>query len=357
MTRAIEIFIPVLFAIAVASNGYTADDKSVAFLLSSQNRDGGWGTSKNSKSTVADTAMAMMALLRSGENFKSSTNAIKMREALEYLILRIDKSSDVMLDVPDASSLIAQKLGPNKDLFFATWALAEAVGMPISKQNKNQALQAIKKSLAKIGNNLNALAKHQKGKSQYFGGLLGTAVQLKAISKAISVGVLPNKKMKEFLNNIDLNSINSSSGYALYDAASKLSIRYDLEMIKSMLDGSQQIFSPSKDFEAALVAFSANLTKTNFISGFGSLGGEEMLSYQLISEAVRFGGINQTDKWQQQFADVIDRAKNPDGSIVGKHCITGTTFPTAGSLLTKNTVKKPGITAKPSSGPKWRNDR
>ena len=336
-----SFLVALVLLFSVANRSSVAEENSVDFLLGTQNPDGGWGTSQGSRSTVADTSIALMALLRSGENFKSSSNAQKMRLAKKYLTSRIMESNDNDLTVKDSSPLIASKLGPNKDLFFATWALAESLESPLSSKEKKVVRRAIEKAMKKIRANLIPSSKSSGVRSQYFGGALGAAVELRAIERAISAGVLPESKLKQFLMNLDPESIQANSNYALYDEASKISIQYDLEMIKGMLKGRRERPAPSKELEAAIRSLDNFSTKSQFIQGFGSLGGEEMLSYQLISDALAVGGVDQFNKWQQHITGVIDAAKNPDGSIVGKHCITGTTFPTAAGILTKTAGKAP----------------
>jgi len=330
---------------SVALTASLADENSASFLLGTQNLDGGWGMSRGSPSTVADTSMALMALLRSGENFKSSRNAEKMRRAKEYLIFKIKESDDTTLKVPNASPLIAGKLGPDKDLFFATWALSEALEKPLSVSSKKEITAAIKKSLKKMGSAafVEKGSKGTVGRSSYFGGELGTAVVIKALERAISVGVLPNQILKNSLTNLNPDANRRSSMYSLYDSASALSIRHDIELIKAMLEGRRTFSRRSKELDAAFNSLSGIAGNSQFISGFGSLGGEEVLSYMLISEALAIRGGEPFNKWQKHIKSVIDRDKNPDGSIVGKHCIGGTTFPTAAYILTKTAGKAPQV--------------
>jgi hypothetical protein len=70
-----------------------------------------------------------------------------------------------------------------------------------------------------------------------------------------------------------------------------------------------------------------------FVSGFGSNGGEEFLSYMLIAESLRAKHSKEFQTWEAGMGRNIARVQNADGSWTGHHCITGRTFCTAAALL------------------------
>ena len=71
-----------------------------------------------------------------------------------------------------------------------------------------------------------------------------------------------------------------------------------------------------------------------FVSGFGSNGGEEFLSYLNIGESLVVDGGERWEQWDQKMTENLNRIQNNDGSWTGHHCITGRTFCTATALLT-----------------------
>jgi hypothetical protein len=77
----------------------------------------------------------------------------------------------------------------------------------------------------------------------------------------------------------------------------------------------------------------AQIKDPRFVSGFGSNGGEEFLSYMNISEALVVEGGKEWQEWDQAMNQNLSRIQNPDGSWSGHHCITGKTFCTATALL------------------------
>jgi hypothetical protein len=84
------------------------------------------------------------------------------------------------------------------------------------------------------------------------------------------------------------------------------------------------------DKERALVA---RLSDQRFVQGFGNNGGEEYLSYLLISETLVQSGGAEWARWDAAISKLVGGVQNEDGSWVGHHCITGRTFCTAAALL------------------------
>ena len=75
------------------------------------------------------------------------------------------------------------------------------------------------------------------------------------------------------------------------------------------------------------------LDDKQFVSGFGSNGGEEFLSYMTIAESLVLKGGDEWKKWDTEMTRNLDRVQNGDGSWSGDHCITGRTFCTSTALL------------------------
>jgi hypothetical protein len=82
--------------------------------------------------------------------------------------------------------------------------------------------------------------------------------------------------------------------------------------------------------EGALIA---NLDNSGFVAGFGNNGGEEFLSYMMISESLVVKGGDEWTKWDSSITALVNKVQNEDGSWTGHHCITGRTFCTAAALL------------------------
>ena len=85
--------------------------------------------------------------------------------------------------------------------------------------------------------------------------------------------------------------------------------------------------------QAALRSVVSKLDDRKFLSGFGSNGGEEFLSYMNIAESLRARGGRDWRKWNHTITEHLTRIQNGDGSWTGHHCITGRTFCTSAALL------------------------
>lgn len=91
----------------------------------------------------------------------------------------------------------------------------------------------------------------------------------------------------------------------------------------------------------------SRLDDKGFVSGFGSNGGEEFLSYMNIGESLVQQGGPAWKKWDESMTANLNRIQNDDGSWSGNHCITGRTFCTSTALLVQMCDRAPV----PSRGP------
>ena len=85
------------------------------------------------------------------------------------------------------------------------------------------------------------------------------------------------------------------------------------------------------------------------MNGFGSNGGEEFLSYMLVSETLVVKGGDEWKQWDSAMTRNLGNVQNQDGSWTGHHCITGRTFCTAAALLVLMADRAPTPLAKEMS--------
>jgi hypothetical protein len=89
---------------------------------------------------------------------------------------------------------------------------------------------------------------------------------------------------------------------------------------------------PPVAIQQALVARLAAADERLLI-GFGSLGGEEFLSYLLIGEALVLDGDPRTyGQWHKALVARLARSQRADGSWAGLHCITDPIYMTAAAV-------------------------
>jgi hypothetical protein len=74
-------------------------------------------------------------------------------------------------------------------------------------------------------------------------------------------------------------------------------------------------------------------TRNDVMTGFGSNGGEELISYLLTGESIMLQGGNDWKSWYGNMSQRIMSIQKNDGSWEGHHCITSPVFCTAAALL------------------------
>lgn len=76
----------------------------------------------------------------------------------------------------------------------------------------------------------------------------------------------------------------------------------------------------------------AQLSDPRFITGFGSVGGEEFFSYLSISDSLHRAGGPEWEKWNADMKAKVLRRQNEDGTRAGQHCITGRVAVTSAAI-------------------------
>ncbi len=77
----------------------------------------------------------------------------------------------------------------------------------------------------------------------------------------------------------------------------------------------------------------AQLGNQQFVTGFGSIGGEEFFSWLNISESLHRTGGPAWQKWNGDMKAKLIKLQNEDGTWAGHHCITGRVAVTSAAIL------------------------
>jgi hypothetical protein len=80
-------------------------------------------------------------------------------------------------------------------------------------------------------------------------------------------------------------------------------------------------------------AITNELENARFVTGFGSIGGEEFFSYLNISDGLHRAGGTAWEKWNGDMKTKVIRLQNDDGTWSGQHCITGRVAVTSAAIL------------------------
>ena len=345
--------------------------RGLDWLVKHQLRDGSWGQGEESpsmrhsstgkdKGNVADTAMALLALLRFGNTPSQGQYRKNIEKGLDFVLGQIEASDKNSLYVTNIrGTRVQSKIGPHVDTFLSSLLLTrvqDRSGSPKLEARVNQALSKV----------MYKMEKNQKDSGDWGGGgwagRLSTAIGNQAMSMAETKGYRPSKKAKSrkeryakrsFDQKSKSFSVEGSAGISLYGTGSGLgalssasqSAEIEEEKVKKdlkskdktvrqeaqkRLDEIRQLKAGAK---AARKAAVKRLDDAAFVSGFGSNGGEEFLSYMMIGESLVAKGGNDWSKWDQKMTKNLNRVQNRDGSWTGHHCITGRTFVTSAALM------------------------
>jgi hypothetical protein len=349
--------------------------KGLAFLVRAQLPDGGWGQGEEvaqmrgsvgaqaDVANVADTCAALLALVRAGSVPASGPHAAQVRRGLEFVLGQVERSDADSLAVTDVSGTRVQaKLGPYIDTFMASFVLAELKGHAGDAALERRLESALTKVLRKI-------EKHQRADGGFdnagWAPVLAQAVAGKSVNRAAQKGAAVSEESRKRFEDYASRqrstggagfSDEGSAGISLYAAAASVGTlsesantraleKADAEMkvaapasmaapalvkAKATIERADQVQSVRDEARGALVS---QLDDPSFVAGFGSNGGEEFLSYMLVSESLVARGGQDWTRWDEAMTRNLDRVQNADGSFTGHHCITGRTFVTSTALL------------------------
>lgn len=355
--------------------------KGLAWLAKHQLDNGSWGQGDeasgmrgsqiNAGANVADSSMALIAFLRSGNTPRSGEYQQVVQKGLDYVLSEIEASDDKSLYVTSVrGTRVQSKIGQYADTFAALMLLTEAKGTGKDGVANARIDAALKKVVKKV-------EKNQRENGSWddngWAPVLSQAMASKGLNRAAQNGyVVSGEVLKRVEASAKAGGMSGrgSAGVKLYgaaadsstfrdDAATKRSKaetmkakarKYMPEMQSPDVPTKAQIDAAEKEAQAAEGAAVANeralvarVQDKNFIAGFGNNGGEEFLSYLLISETLVQKGGEEWVKWDASINSLVGKVQNEDGSWTGHHCITGRTFCTAAALLVLMGDRTPAV--------------
>jgi hypothetical protein len=332
----------------------TAVDKGARWLASVQGADGGWGQDgggassarpgdrlESSGNDVANTAVAALALLQAGRQYQP-----QVERALAFVLQRIEASPADGLAITDRQGTqIQRKLGPYIDTFLSSMLMSTIDGRASTPALNARIRMALQKTVAKI-------EKHQQsdGSWNIAGGwapVLGTSMASRSLFEAKNRGVAVDAAVLKRAENYTVSALSATPPLAARVGAAGLS-------------AGKPVASPAAPAEAAGVALyqsaqaleqlsrtaggraqnakqisaiQGQLADAAFVSGFGSMGGEELFSYLNISDSMKRVGGAAWSKWHADITQKILGLQNNDGTWAGHHCITGRVAMTGAAIL------------------------
>jgi hypothetical protein len=352
--------------------------KGLAYLVNQQHPEGGWGQGGGWRSDgrggrvegpqvadpadVANTCTATLALLRAGHTPRDGEYSANVRRAVDFVVGTVERADEESPYVTELRGTQVQtKIGPYVDTFLASLALAEVKGLMPSDAEETRLAAALDKVVRKM-------ERHQQQDGTWaaegWAPVVGHSLAMAGLSRARQRGTPVSDEVLERAekmsrSNYDAGtasySLDGAAGVPLYGTASHLSSAQhsinSFQRLKRKLRGivrsrqapaaeQAQAAEKLRYYEEAELAQAESLkgsarhfSDAGFVSGFGSNGGEEFLSYLNISETLAVQGGKEWEDWDRKMTENMERIQNKDGSWAGHHCITGRTFCTAAALL------------------------
>ncbi len=346
--------------------------RGLDWLAKHQLKNGAWGQGDEAASmgqtgdmrdtpSVADTSVAVLAYLRAGHSASRGDYKDNVRRGLEYVMSEVENSDKDSLYVTQTRGTRVQgKIGTYVDTFTALLVLTEAKGTMADPEANTRLQRALAKVLSKIEKNQQ---KDGTWANQGWAPVLTQSVAAKGLNRAVQTGERVDattiKRVEEQAHaNFDARSgafaPSANAGVDLYSTAAGTSALSDSANTRQVQAAPLQEKVREAKTEAERAKYAAELKDgertqasadtaqkaligrmqdPGFIRGFGSNGGEEFLSYMLMSESLAAKGGADWKKWDDAITQLVDGVQNQDGSWTGHHCITGRTFCTAAALL------------------------
>ena len=319
------LWVPVIEWAAVTTPA-AAIDRAATWLASVQGADGGWGQDRgNAKGNdVANTAVAALALLRSGKRYQSN-----VERALVFILKRVEASPADGLAIADVQrTQIQMKLGPYIDTFLTSMLLSEVDGTFSNAAWNTRVRRALQKTIAKIEKN-----QHTDGSWNITGGwapVLGTSLASRSLFQAKSKGVQVEDRVMKRAEDYTVQAFNSTGtrGGAPAEAAG-----VPLYQSAQALEQLSRTEADRRKNARQIDAIHQQLASASFVDGFGSIGGEEFFAYLNVSDGLKRANGQEWKKWHLHTTQKIVRLQNDDGTWTGHHCITGRVAVTSAAIL------------------------
>jgi hypothetical protein len=177
--------------------------KGLAYLANQQNANGGWGQGGGWRTgeagrvegadlqdppDVANTAVAALALIRSGSNPREGVYADHIQKAALFVFDKIERSDDDSPFVTDVrGTQLQSKIGQYVDTFAAALFLSELKGRMPDAESEKRLTAAIDKTMRKIEKNQNADGTFAGNTG--WASVLSQALCSKALNRAAQNGV------------------------------------------------------------------------------------------------------------------------------------------------------------------------
>ncbi|MEW4564964.1 prenyltransferase/squalene oxidase repeat-containing protein [Bremerella sp. JC770] len=300
-------------------NTQKAIHKGMAWLVSAIQRDGTVGTDRAYGPDLSCSALTGLMFLSEGSTPYGGPYAKYTRSVLNGVLDQIERRP-LLNEKVERVTLVQRKIGMNADIFFATLFLSEVYYE--ATEEREVIRQAIARMVDHIGR-----TQQSDGTwgSESWAPILGTVLGWESLRSASSAGFA-------------INASADKVGEALMDQLRERPKEEDGWMHRFYKEASclRVLFSMKYRDDPLFLASAEKLLKliTTDQRAFRYAGGEEYLSFYLVTQCMLAELRPSWKKWAPKVRRELIRNQNADGSWTGHHCITDRTFCTAAAVLT-----------------------
>lgn len=362
-----------------------AVEKGMKWLVSVQGKDGGWGQDggetsyvrqgerlESNGNDVANTAVAAEALMHTGNTPSSGPYHQALQRAVQFVLAHVERSPAEGLAVTDLNGTqIQRKLGPYIDTFLTTRLLADLDGNMGSPQENARVRANLEKCVAKVQK-----SQLKDGSWNIAGGwapILGTSMASQGLYVANTKGVAVAQESMARVDTYTAKTFatpppsgmgggmaaGAAGGVAggviagvpgaMAGSASRVIISAGASAMSAEVSAASagvSLYKRAQELEQLsrtpedrkknaqqIGAIKTQLSDPRFVTGFGSIGGEEFFSYLNISDSLHRAGGPEWERWNRDMTAKILTMQNEDGTWAGHHCITGRVAVTSAAVL------------------------
>lgn len=293
---------------------------------------------------VGNTSLAALALMAAGNTPSKGTFQAPLHRAVLYVLVSVEASPEKGLAVTDRISprrpgtQLHSKIGRYADTYLAAKVLVRAEGCMRTKSENGRVAKALAKVLRKI-----ELGQCSDGSWNTEGGwapIHSTAYASQALFEAQRAGHEIDERVLARVDRFTVRQLRSTARPA--KGSSSVPGRADSSgsagvSLYGLAQGLEQLTrTPAARRRNAqrIKAVVQRVSDEAVLSGLGSMGGEEFISYTNINLAMARLGGEHAAKWNANIKERLTGLQNEDGSWSGHHCITGRTAVTGLAVST-----------------------
>jgi hypothetical protein len=318
-----------------------------AWLKGHQGADGGWGAGAmgvpgGGASDVATTSIVVLALVRDGAGVTKHRASIE--RGVDHVLSVVERSDDdsPRLQVPQGTQP-QYKLGQFVDTHMAALMLGQLAGKLDAGRDAR-----VRTALARVVRKVQAA---QQGNGSYDGNgwapVLSSSIAQRSLYQAKAVGAAVDDAVLERGDAYNASLVDSASGRVDASAGAGVALYAVASAVQNTALAEDRGYAPAA---SASTAARERVARDGdaLIAGYGSIGGEEMLGYMMISDTLAAEGGEAWEKWDGKIGGYLRSIQNADGSWSGHHCITSTVFVTAAAVMTLGAENVPTAPRQPT---------